>query len=259
MQDLTLTDFDPSDPTVAAADVIDVRALARREVGASGPDVAVLRLTTTINTTMAYVRIGELWAALKTEVDRRKAYFTPRKARAHAVWTDWLEAEHESIDGLVADAKHAANLVGAYDSEQRRIAEETRRQLEVAARATADADQLMAALDADADGAIDIAAEILAEAPMVSHQSVAIQTPVVNGMSTTGRWKATLAVDGNIDKLILAAADEIRTKKARIAASMLKADQTAINKAATALKGNLRLMAGTLGLSVFEDRTPRRR
>lgn len=276
LQEMTLIDFDaaplpPLPPaghpetaafTVEPANAATMRELVRRELvtpdGVDEGDLALVAGVTTLDTQPRYAQMATLWTRLKAEIDRRRAYFAPRKARAHAVWQDVLKMEHDFVDALVLSERKAAGLLGAYDIEQRRLAEETRVQLEVKARASAAAEQFVAALDAEAAGAPEIAAEILAEEPMVAVASVPISTPQVAGMTTAGKWKAELAVAGNIDKLILEAADEIRTRRARLAATMLKEHQPAINALATSMKANLARIAGRLGLRVWEDRTPRR-
>lgn len=237
------------------------RALARQEFAGADTeaDLRGLEASGPLKTAEDYQHVARWWTRLKDEVDRRLTYFKPRKARARAVWQDWVDAEHESIDAYVAAIEKGAGLLGAYDSEQRRIAEQTRQQLEAEERMKAEAEQFVAALDADSAGESGVAREILVETPMVAPPSVPPQTPQVEGMSTTGKWKCELAVPGKIDKLVLAAAEELTTQgRARVAVSMLKADPVAMKQQATSMKGNLQLIAGKLGLKVWEDRTPRR-
>ena len=226
---------------------------------ASWPDDLELWPTAAValNTADQYAHVATLWAALKARIDEIRAFFAPRKGAAHGVWQQWLSDEHEAIDRYVTAELKAAALLGKYDGEQRRRAEAERHRLETEARAKVEAEQLQAALQADADGETDIAADLLDTPAMLAPiETVVSQTPIVAGVGMTSRWKAEVA---DLDRLIVAAAGEIQQKgRARIATSMLKADQAAINKAATAMKGNLERLAGTLGLTVWDESRPRR-
>lgn len=238
-----------------------VTAIVSRELHVPDIDVALIVRTTAIETPAAYAAVAELWKHLKAEIKRRTDYFrgidgtgSSRIGRAYRVYQDWLRAEHDSIDALVTHERMAALLIGNYDMAQRRAAEAETRRLQAEAEARSVQEQLDAALDAEQDGAIDIATEILDAPAAIAPVSVPVSTPQVYGMSTASRWKASVT---NLQQLILAAADEIAHKKPYIAVSMLKVDQVALNRQATSMKGNLKAIAGRLGLHVYEDSTPR--
>lgn len=246
-----------------------VVSLVRQELSLQSPtDLADIHeglgLIARIEHADGYVWVAEAWKRLKVELKRRTDYFrgedetgTSRVGRAYRVYQDWLDAEHESIDGLKASIAKAALLLGQYDTAQREKAEAESRRLAAEAQKKADEEQLEAAIFAEADGAVEEAAEIMATPAVAAPVQVRPSTPLVADMTTQGRWKAKLAIENNIDKLILAAADEIRHKKPRIAVGFLKHDQVSINRAATNMKANLKAIGATLGLYVWEDITPR--
>jgi len=258
VKDVDLADLVEPDPIADAARARAATAGLIFSPPVSWPDDLDLRATaaTRLETLEQYTFVATLWTALKERIDEIRGFFAPRKGAAHGVWQQWLSDEHEAIDRYVAAELKAAALLGQYDQRQRLKAAEEQRRLIIEARAQAEAAQLQAALHADADGESDLAADFLDTPAMLAPiETVVSHTPVVEGVGMTSRWKAEVV---DLNQLICAAADEIRGKHARIAASMLKADPVVINKTATAMKGNLAQIAGRLGLTVWDDRKPRR-
>lgn len=233
-----------------------VEALVAAELPPSTIDLKLIALMETIADAQGYINVGTFWKRVKAEITARLEYFGPRKARANQVWKDWLAAEHAAVDELREAERKAARLLGDYELEQVRAAEVKQRALDAAAHASAVEKQFEAALLAADEGAVDVAAVLLEQgAVMTVTPPVRPDIPEVEGLGGATRWKAVVV---DLNKLILEAADEIVKNHPRIAGSMLKADQVAVNRHATSMKALLVPLAGRLGLKVWEDRAPRR-
>lgn len=221
-------------------------------------DLELVEQTTAIETATVYTRIGHVWRVLGDEIQRRKDYFSERKARAHRVWKDWCDAEHESIDALVEAQSKAGKLIGAYDAEQRQKAEDENERKQREAEERERDRQFLLAAEAREAGDEDAANEILAEPVMVAPvDAVAPATPKVSGLATAGRAKAEVV---DLDKLILAAAEEIKAKRSfsRTARTLLTVDKVALNRSARNLSALPKAALVKMGVSVWEDRSPRR-
>lgn len=218
-------------------------------------DLAPIALTR-IETAEQYVKMATYWKAVSARRDEIKAFFAERKHEVQVVLDRVRQDEKDSLGHYPESAQRAGRLLGDYDHRKREEAELERRRQEAEAQAKAEAEQLAAALQADRDGALEMARELLEE-PVTQTlvRTVTPDVPQVDGVTMPGRWKAEVV---NLERLIVAAALEIQKKTARIGVSMLAVNHKGVNSQATAMKGNLQRLAEKYGLRVWEDRTPRR-
>jgi hypothetical protein len=138
---------------------------------------------------VALNRVRALRAAEKVITD----YFEPARRAADEAKREILRAR----DGLIAPITAARSIydrkAGDYEAEQRRIAEQEQRRLEAEARKREEERQLQDAIDAEARGDEQEAAQIMSESVTTPVIQIQPRVAQVEGVSSQTRWSAEVS------------------------------------------------------------------
>jgi hypothetical protein len=167
--------------------------------------------------------------ALKAEIVDHHAEM---KSRSYEAWRSVIAAEKVLLDPVTEAERIYKNRLGAYQTEQERIAAAAREQAEAEARAWAAKQRESEIEQAEAAGADpeEVAALCAEPLPVVIAEPPPSSFTKAAGISTANNWKGECV---SLPQLVRAIADS----KANI--GLVMANETAINQLARATRGTL--------------------
>jgi hypothetical protein len=201
----------------------------------------------------SYVMVADVGRTIKALRKEIVATFKPILDAQNKA-CEITRTERDRHDKPLAEAEaHVKGELDGWDREQLRLVQEQQKVLDAQMAKEAMERRDAEATELELEGR-DLEAAELREAPVtVAPAVIPKATPQVNGISyRAGKWKAEVV---SLEQLVLAAAGEVRNPdktRPRVAFTMLKADQVAVNKAAASMKRELAKVAGTYGLKVWE-------
>lgn len=230
-----------------------VRVTQAFHIESRSANLATAALQLKVNDQGSYVVVADVGRTIKALRKEIVATFKPILDAQNKA-CEITRTERDRHDKPLAEAEvHIKGELDGWDREQVRQAQERQKVLDAQLVKQAEEDREAEATELELDGRELEAAE-LREAPVtVAPAVVPKATPQVDGVSyRPGKWKAAVV---SLEQLVLTAAGELRSPdktRPRLAFSMLAADQVAVNKAATTMKGELAKVAGTYGLRVWQ-------
>jgi hypothetical protein len=179
-------------------------------------------------------------AAMRKKIEEHHA---PLKQKAHEAHKAICNAEKSLLDPIVEAERILKNGIGAYDLEQRRIAEEAERKTRIEQERLA-AEQLEASIEhAEASGASDEEVAAIINTPLVIPRApAAAAVQRVAGVSTATVWKADVV---DLGRLVA----YLATPEGHQFLSLVQPNQTAINSLVRSLKNSVKIP----GLRVYPE------
>lgn len=234
---------------VAVPDEAETRAL--------GADITaqLANLPTAIADQATYIRAKESLPLLKRAEDKVVGFFRDMKKAASDAHRTICAKEKEQLDPIARARQHVSGLIYGWERKQERQRREREREAAEAERRRQEVEALEAAADLQAQGAIEMAEQVIeqaiaAPAPVVALPSTNV---TVSGVSTVANWQwrfTGCATGVEWDKLAVADQQRIMTL---LPAEYHRPDEKAIGKVVKALKGGTRIA----GIEAFDAGTVR--
>lgn len=188
-----------------------------------------LRVKIVDNTT--YQAAAEILLLHKDMQKKIEAYFKPLKGAAHTSWKQIVAAESAELDKLIPVETYLKKEIGRYQAEQEQSRRAAENRLRLEAMKAEEERRLAAAVQAEAEGYKDEAAEILETPVFVPMPTLTKTVPAIKGLVAKTVWKFRV------------------TNEALVPRQYLILNETAIRIVVTALKDK----ANIPGVEVYQE------